>query len=155
MLCAGKLRKPGIDSCQVCCFFCIWTLIFCVKSQAVQSFGSVLHMLLFSDQCIFNSLSAVHFELYIHRANIATVTYRQICGIKRPAWKAWLLRQFVKITWKLALFFPQFLMASTLSANSNLIFTIIAKTCRESVLRFLFIPATTNVKKVHTYTIER
>lgn len=23
MFCAGRLRKPGIDSCVVCCFFCI------------------------------------------------------------------------------------------------------------------------------------
>lgn len=84
MFCAGNLRRPRADSCQVCCFFCIWTLIFCVNSQAVQSnsFGRVLHMYLFLPSVYFNRdhLSSVQIEMYIPRANIVTVSHRQIYG---------------------------------------------------------------------------
>lgn len=84
MFCAGNLQRPRADSCQVCCFFGIWTLIFCVNSQAVQSnsFGRVLHMYLFLPSVYFNShrLSSVQFEMYIPRANVVTVSYRQIYG---------------------------------------------------------------------------
>lgn len=136
MFCAGNLRRPGIDSCQVCCFFCIWTLIFCVNNQAVQgnSGGRVLHMYLFLPSVYFNShhLSSVHFEMCILRADVVTVRHRQICGSYRLAWKAWLLRQFVIITCKLAFFYLSFITASAMSTSSNLIFTVRAKTCRES-----------------------
>lgn len=136
MFCAGNLRRPGIDSCQVCYFFCIWTLIFCVNNQAVQgnSCGRVLHMYLFLPSVYFNShhLSSVHFEMCILRADVVTVRHRQICGSYRLAWKAWLLRQFVIITCKLAFFYLSFITASAMSTSSNLIFTVRAKTCRES-----------------------
>lgn len=57
MFCAGNFQRPGADSCKVCCFFCIWTIIFCVNSQTVHSnsFGRVLHMYLFLPSAYFNS----------------------------------------------------------------------------------------------------
>lgn len=86
MFCAGNLRRPRADSCQVCCFFCIWTLIFRVNSQAVQSnsFGRVLNMYLFLPSVYyFNShhLSSVQSETSAPRANVFTVSHRQIYGI--------------------------------------------------------------------------
>lgn len=103
MFCAGNLQRPRADSCQVCCFFCIWTLIFCVNNQTVpsNSFGRVLQMYLLLPSVYSSShwLSSVRFEMYIPRANV-TVSHRRIYGSYRLACKVWLQRQFVITTWK-------------------------------------------------------
>lgn len=56
MFCAGNLRRGRTDSCQVCCFFGIWTLIFCVnrlcRAKALLGYCMCIH---FFCQCIIST----------------------------------------------------------------------------------------------------
>lgn len=56
MFCAGNLQRPRADSCQVCCFFCIWTLIFRVNRLCrVIALAGCCICICFSHQCIIST----------------------------------------------------------------------------------------------------
>lgn len=56
MFCAGNLRRGRTDSCQVCCFLCIWTLIFCVNRLCrAKALAGYCLCICFFHQCIIST----------------------------------------------------------------------------------------------------